>query len=101
MMRTPPALVSAASASLPSARMWENRPAASEMPPWTTRIVSAANATPGPSDAARPDAGPERRGERDRGEAVEQRLRRERLVVAAEAVLDRPDDGERPDAEEQ
>ena len=53
MMRTPPALVSAASASLPSARMWENRPAASEMPPWTIRIVSAAKATPGPSEAAR------------------------------------------------
>src|SRR3954467_7130453 len=52
MMRMPPALVSAASASLPSARMWEKSPAASEMPPWTTRIVRAANATPGPSEAA-------------------------------------------------
>ncbi len=52
MISTPPALVSAASASLPSARISSNRPAASEMPPWTTRIVIAAKATPGPSDAA-------------------------------------------------
>jgi hypothetical protein len=52
MISTPPALVSTASASLPSARMSSNRPAASEMPPCTMSTVMAANATPGPSDAA-------------------------------------------------
>ena len=34
MISTPPALVSAASASLPSARMSSNRPAASVIAPW-------------------------------------------------------------------
>ena len=48
-----------------------------------------------------PDAPAERRGQRDRGEAVEHRLRREQLVVAGQAVLDRADDGERADAEQQ
>ena len=52
MIRTPPALVSAASASLPSARIVSKSPAASEMPPWTTNTLTAANATPGPSEAA-------------------------------------------------
>ena len=52
MMRMPPALVSAASGSLPSARMWSKRPAARLMPPWMTRTEIAAKATPGPSALA-------------------------------------------------
>ena len=52
MISTPPALVSAARASLPSASTSSNRPAPSDSPPWTTRTVPAAKATPGPSEAA-------------------------------------------------
>src|SRR5204862_359623 len=47
------------------------------------------------------DADAERRGEGDRGEAIEHRLRRQRLEVAVEAVLEGADDRQRADAEKQ
>jgi hypothetical protein len=46
-------------------------------------------------------APPQGGGQRDRGEPVEHGLGGEQLVVAGQAVLDGADDGERPDAEEQ
>src|SRR5947207_3849719 len=46
------------------------------------------------------NAPPERRGERDRREAVEHALHREEGRVPGEAVLDRPEERERPDAED-
>ena len=82
---------SAASASLPSARIESNSPAASEIAALDDEHA----------ERRERDAGPERRGQRDRREAVEQGLRGERLVVAGQAVLDRADDGQRPDAEQQ
>ena len=75
MMRTPPALVSAASASLPSARTCVEEPGAERDP--------ALHDEDG--DGRQADARPERRRERDGGEAVEHRLGGERLVVAGAA----------------
>ena len=46
------------------------------------------------------DAPPERRGERDRGEPVERRLEVELVGAPAQAVVQRAEDRQRPDAED-
>ena len=92
MISTPPALSQRASASLPSARIVSKSPAPSESAPW---IDEDADRREGDAPAERTAASA------IDGEAVEQGLGGERLVVAGQPVLDRADDGQRADAEEQ
>ena len=85
---TPPAAVTTriVRSSITSRR----RKAPPAIAPWTTRTVIADSATP-PA---------ERGGKGDGRDAVEQRLDRQQPDLAGQAVLDRPEDRERADAED-
>ena len=68
-----------------------SRKAPPAMAPWTTRTVIADER----------DAPAEGGGEGDAGDAVEQRLHGQQPDLAGQAVLDRPEDRERADAEDE